>query len=176
MIYFEKEIIEYLHLPSIPKKEWNGTDGFKNGVAIVNTVNGSKAYAVASYDPDEHEKPVIVKVFGYEQFKDIDKVFIVPSYMDTDVDNYDVDEESKRRAAMIAKDAAAAETTADCDDIVPPENEYYFDNIHNDEEARAFIDAYNKRNNLKRARVPKNHEGLVMRLSVIYNEENSKQN
>lgn len=46
-------------------------------------------------------------------------------------------------------------------------NEYFFDNIHNDDEAIAFIKAYNKRNKIN-GKVPKNHDTIVMRLGVIF--------
>jgi hypothetical protein len=55
-----------------------------------------------------------------------------------------------------------------------PDNEYFFDHIHDDNEACAFIEAYNKRNKIKGV-IPKKHDSLVMRLGVIW-EETNKQN
>ena len=54
-----------------------------------------------------------------------------------------------------------------------PENEYCFDHIHNDEEAIAFIEAYNRENNIKGA-IPKKHESIIARLTVIYAESLKK--
>ena len=51
-----------------------------------------------------------------------------------------------------------------------PENPYLFDNITNDEEAIAFIEAYNKKNGIK-GQVPKKHETILNRLLVIYSEQ-----
>lgn len=171
---YEKEICEALRLPSIPKKEWDGKSGFRNCVAVVDMLLGEQAYAVASFDPEKDEKPRIVRVFSQEQFADITKVFIVPEYMDVeDIKNADLDEESKKRAEELAKEAKEVENEGVEEEVKMPDNEYFFDHITNDEEARAYIEAYNKTNKL-RARVPKTHEGLVMRLSVIYSETNKK--
>ena len=35
MIEFEKEVIKYLNIPSIPKKEWDGKSSFSKGVALL---------------------------------------------------------------------------------------------------------------------------------------------
>ena len=99
-------------------------------------------------------------------------IFIVPNYMANkeDVANMDLDNASKKSVEKILTEAAECENEGvEETPLAEPLGEYYFDNITNDEEARAFIKAYNKTNNL-RTRVPKTHEGLLMRLSVIYNE------
>lgn len=174
MIQYEKEICESLRLPSIPKKEWNGQTSFKNCVAVVKMLDGNLSYAVASFDAEKDKEPRIVRVFGQSQFKGVDKVYIVPEYMDVDdIKNADLDDESKKRAEELAKEAREIEDEGVEEETRLPENEYFFDHIHSDEEARAYIEAYNKANKL-RARVPKTHEGLVMRLSVIYSETNKK--
>lgn len=174
MVLFEKEICEFLRLPSIPKKGWNGQTSFKNCVAVVKTLSGFEAYTVASFDAEKDEKPRVVKAFGQEQFGSVEKVYVVPEYMDVDdIKNTDLDEESKKHAEELAKEAEEIENEGVEEDVKEPENEYFFDHITNDEEARAYIEAYNKANKL-RARVPKTHEGLIMRLSVIYSETNKK--
>lgn len=174
MIQYEKEICESLRLPSIPKKEWNGQASFKNCVAVVKMLDGSLSYAVSSFDAEKDKEPRIVRVFGQGQFNGIDKIYIVPEYMDVDdIKNTDLDDESKKRAEELAKEAREIENEGVEEETKLPENEYWFDHIHSDEEARAYIEAYNKANKL-RARVPKTHEGLVMRLSVIYSETNKK--
>lgn len=171
MILFEKETIEYLGLPSIPKKVWDGKSPFENSVAVVNMCDGRKAYAICSYNSD-NAQPQIRRVFCQEPFNGIEKVFIVPSYMQSvsDVDNMDLDEDSKRKAKIILSEASELENDGVIDEpIQEPENEYYFPNISNDEEASAFITNYNRRNKIK-GKVPKTHEGILMRLSVIYND------
>ena len=177
MIKYEQEICEYLRIPSIPKKEWNKKDSFKNGVAVIVTMGGQEAYAVASYDATRYTSGVadIVKVFGGEPFTCIKKVFVVPSYMDNmDAKDMDLDDESKKRAEELAKEAEVIEKEGVEDDApAMPENEYFFDHIHNDEEGRAYIEAYNKANHL-RAGLPKKHETIVMRLGVIWAEQNKK--
>lgn len=174
MVYFENEICEALRLPKIPKKKWDGKSSFRNCVAVVKTSTGIEVYAVASFDSEKDEKPRIVKVFCQEPFNEIGDIFIVPTYMNVeDIKDADLDEESKKRAEELAKEAKEIEDDGVSEEVKEPENEYYFDHIHSDEEASAFIASYNKTNKL-RARVPKTHEGLVMRLSVIYAETNKK--
>lgn len=172
MIEFEREILDYLGLPSIPKKMFDGQP-FKKGVAVINLVSGGKAYASCTYSPDKMEKPVINKVFSLEQYTGIDTIYIVPDYMATksDIPEMDLDDESKKRAEELLSQAEELELDGVESEVQTPQNEYYFDNIKNDSEAKAFISAYNKRNRI-RGRVPKTHEGLIMRLAVIYNEIN----
>lgn len=173
MIQFEKEVIDYLGLPSIPKRIWDGTSTFKTGVAIVCLYGDKEAYAVASFDVDKHySKPSITKVFGVEPFKSIKQIYVVPSYMETDLTDADLDEESKRRAEILLEEAKEIENDGtEMETKQNLANPYYFDNIHSDEEARAFIAAYNSRNRI-RGKIPKNHETLVMRLAVIFSETN----
>lgn len=174
MVFFEKEVCEALRLPSIPKKKWDGKSSFNRCVAVVKTVSDSEVYAIASFDAEKEKEPRIVKVFSQEPFNKVGDIFIVPQYMDVeDVKDADLDEESKKRAEELLKEAKEIEDEGVEEEVKEPENEYYFDHIHTDEEAAAFIASYNKTNRL-RARVPKTHEGLIMRLSVIYAESNNK--
>lgn len=176
---YEKEVIEYLNLPSLPKKEWDGKSSFGRGVAVIELRGEGEACAVASFDSEKDSAPRIVKVFGCEPFRSVKSVFVVPNYMakDADVDTMDLDEESKKKAKEILKEADEIENdgVADAKSLLPDDKEYYFDNIHNDEEGRAFIEAYNKRNKIKKGRIPTSHTGIVMRLAVIYSEMNKQQ-
>lgn len=174
MIHFENEICEALRLPKIPKKKWDGKSSFKNCVAVVRTISGIEVYAVASYEADKDSEPRVVKVFSQEPFSGVGDIFIVPQYMDVeDIKDADLDDESKKRAEELAKEAKEIEDEGVEEDAKEPENEYWFDHVHSDEEAASYIAAYNKANKIK-GRVPKTHEGLVMRLSVIYAETNKK--
>lgn len=166
MIRFEKEVIKYLGLPSIPKREHDGTSFFDKGVAIVVDKGGEKSYAVCRYTESDKE-PIITKVFDLAPFVSIENIYVVPTYMNNidEVKNMDLDEPSKKKAEEILREAKELED--DIDDTVEQHGEYYFDNITNDEEARAFIASYNKTNRIKGC-VPKTHEGLVMRLASIY--------
>lgn len=172
MIENENMVCRELGLPAIPKKEWDRQRSFKVGVAVINLDGGRQTYGVATFNNDVDKEPRIIKVFTLEPFVGIDKVFVVPDYMDTDVETMDLDDASKQAAQMMIDEAKELE-----DDGVEkeklPENEYFFDHITNDEEAAAFIKDYNNRNRIK-GRVPKTHDGLVMRLSVIYSETNKK--
>ena len=173
MISFEKEVCSYLNIPSLPKKEWDGKSSFKNAVATIKLGGSRLAYAVASYDEAKDDAPRVVKSFMTEPFYGIDKIFVVPSYMDTDVDKMDLDEQSKKAAEDLKKEADELENQGADDTIEVPKNEYCFDHIHNDEEAIAFIEAYNRENNIKGA-IPKKHESIIARLTVIYAESLKK--
>lgn len=177
MILNEKEICEYLGIPSIPKKKWDGKSSFKRGVGIVDLLLGGQSYAVVSFDAEKDKDCKVVKVFNMEQFKlGFNNVFVVPDYMDTDVETMDLDEESKRAARTLVDEVKDLENSDDVSAKVElPENEYYFDNIHNDDEGQAFIKSYNQTNKI-RGKVPDTHEGIVMRLSVIFSEMNGKSN
>ena len=173
MISFEKEVCSYLNIPSLPKKEWDGKSSFKNAVATIKLGGSRLAYAVASYDEAKDDAPRVVKSFMTEPFYGIDKIFVVPSYMDTDVDNMDLDEQSKKAAEDLKKEADELENQGADETMEVPKNEYCFDHIHNDEEAIAFIEAYNRENNIKGA-IPKKHESIIARLTVIYAESLKK--
>lgn len=180
MIFKENEICQFLGIPSIPKKKWDGKTGFKRGVGIVELLAGGQAYVVVAFNPEKDNDCHVLKVFTQEQFEtghfSTDNVFVVPDYMDTDVENMDFDEKSKEAAKALineALDLENADTAASKVEL--PENEYYFDNIHDDEEAQAFIKSYNTSNRI-RGKVPTTHEAIIMRLSVIHSEMNNKSN
>lgn len=174
MMIFEEEVIKYLSVPSIPKKEWDGKSSFDKGVAVVELYGGVEACAIARFNAEKDAKPVIVKVFGTEPFSGIKRIYVVPDYMATaeDIANMDLDEQSMKKAASLLSEAKELE--GEEDKVVLPKNEYFFGTIKNDDEARAFIQSYNSRHRIK-GRIPTTHEGLVMRLSVIYAEQ-QKQN
>ena len=174
MVHFEKELLDYLHLPSVPKKEWNRKTSFKDGVAIVKLSIGDEAYAVCTFNAEIDSTPRIKKVFSQVAFSTIEKVFVVPNYMDIrDIQSADLDEQSKQAAKRLAEEAQDLEDVSNDDEIKLPENEYIFDHIHNDEEAIAFITAYNRDNNI-RGSIPTKHDTILMRLSVIYSDLQKK--
>lgn len=178
MIKYEKEIIEYLNLPSLPKKKWDGKSGFRDGVAVVEHPFGGRSYAVATFDPESDKEPRIKKVFGMEPYFDVSDIFVVPAYMNEDVEDFDLDDESKKAAQRLIEEAHELENEGAEMEVVMPKNEYFFSNIHNDEEAIAFIKAYNKSNRIK-TRIPTDHETILMKLSVMWadaNRDNRKKN
>lgn len=176
MIQFEKEIINYLKLPGIPKRVWDGLSSFDDGVAVVNLTLGRQAYAVCAFNSETDREPRIKKVFAQEPFGGIEKVFVVPSYMNTgDIDKADLDEQSKEAAKRLEEEANSLveQNNNDTEELLMPQNEYFFDHIHNDDEAIAFITAYNRDNGIKGA-IPTKHDTLVMRLGVIYSDITKK--
>jgi len=171
MIEFEKEVIAYLNLPSIPRKEWNQIDSFQSGVAVVNMSLGRQAYAVCSFDKETDREPSIKKVFGIEPFTNIEKVFVVPSYMDNDTADVDLDAESKKRAEQLAAEAQELENEGTVDEAVKEADklpEWIFDEIHSREEAMAWLKNYNIRNGVRKGKIPSNDETVKMRLYNIY--------
>ena len=173
MIYYEDFVCKALGLPAIPKKEWDGTKSFKVGVGVIEMADGSECYGVVTFDSEKDEKPRVTKVFTLEQFVGVKQVFVVPEYMDEDVEHMDLDDESKEAAKRLLEEAKELENEGVETNDELPKNEYFFDNVTNDEEAAAFIKDYNKRNRIK-GRVQTTHDALVMRLSVIYSEMNNK--
>lgn len=173
MVDKENEICQYLGIPSIPKKKWDGKTGFKRGVGVVNLLTGGKAYVVVTFNPEKDNNFRILKVFTQEQFNfGIEDVFVVPDYMDTDVESMDFDEKSKEAAKTLVNEALDLENSdTAASKVALPENEYYFQNITSDEEAIAFLTSYNKTNKI-RGKIPTTHEHIIMRLSVVYSELN----
>lgn len=171
MVEYEKEVIAYLNIPSIPKKEWNQLDSFQNGVAIVSLSLGRLAYAVCTFDKETDKEPRIKKVFGIEPFTSIEKVFVVPSYMDNDTSEVDLDAESKKRAEQLAEEAKELENQGTVEEAIEDANklpEWIFDEIHNKDEAMAFLREYNRINRIKKGKVPTNEETIKLRLYNIY--------
>ena len=174
-VLFEKEVTSYLNIPSIPLKEWDKKSAFKKSVAVVNTYSGMLAYAVASFDPQKDQEIRVVKTFSQEVFTGIEKILIVPDYMDTNVESFDLDEASKKKAQEIIEEAKEIEnegtekTIKDINELP----EWIFEDIKNKEEASAWLRAYNKRNKI-RGDVPKKDETIKLRLYAIYTEMNSK--
>ena len=173
MIRNEKEVCKNLGIPAIPKKEWDNKTHFKKGVGVVELFGGVESYCVVKFD-DADSAPYVIKSFDSEPFCKITKIFVVPQYMESvDLNTADLDDESKTKLKLLQDEAHELEQENVIEEIELPKNEYFFDNIHNDDEAKAFIKAYNKRNRLK-AKVPKSHQELIMRLSVIWSEESKE--
>ena len=171
MVEYEKEVVAYLNLPSLPKKEWNQRDSFKDGVAVVGLSLGRLAYAVCTFDKETDKEPRIKKVFGIEPFTSIEKVFVVPSYMDNDTSDADLDAESKKRAEQLAEEAKELENQGTVDEAIEDANklpEWIFPEIHNIEEAQAYLREYNRINRIKKGKIPTNEETIKMRLYNIY--------
>ena len=171
MVEYEKEVVAYLNLPSLPKKEWNQQDSFKDGVAIVSLSLGRLAYAVCTFDKETDKEPRIKKVFGIEPFTSIEKVFVVPSYMDNDTSDADLDAESKKRAEQLAEEARELENQGTVEEAIEDANklpEWIFDEIHNKDEAIAWLKQYNIHNKIKKGKVPTNEETIKLRLYNIY--------
>lgn len=173
MIAFEKEIIQHLSLPSIPKKQWDGKSSFKYGVAVTCLGSNIEAYAVCTFDADKDKMPRVIKSFASEQFYGISHIYPVPSFMDVDVASMDLDEASREAAERLAQEAKelVAEESGEDNETEREMNalpEWVFDNIHNIEEAQAFVQSWNAKNKIK-GRVPQNEETLKLRLLTIYN-------
>lgn len=176
-ILFEKEICEYLDIPSIPKTKWDGKTSFKNGVAVLSLAfSEQQVYASCSFNAERNKTPRVTHVFSPHTFKRIEEVFVVPAYMDVDVESFDMSEESKAAANAIIEEAKELEK-----DIAPQINiegnsKYYFPEITSMEEAQAYIRAYDNEHGNKGAKMPSNEDEILTRLAVIWRgEENRKQ-
>ena len=178
-IEFEKELLAYLNLPSIPLKEWKEGDmPFEKGVAVVEHYGERLAYAVCKFDPNNGDKqPRVVKTFGTEPFTKIVNVFVVPNYMSNieDVKDMDLDEQSKKKAEQMLKEAHELETEGTKEEN-PMENlpEWIFSEIHSKDEAIAWLRNFQSRNKQK-GRIPTTDENIKLRLFSIYSELQKKQ-
>ena len=171
MIEFEKEVIAYLNLPSIPKRDWDGLSSFQDGVAIVSLSLGRQAYAVCTFDANTDREPRITKVFGIEPFASIDKVFVVPAYMGNDITETDLDDESKKHAEQLAAEAQELENKGTVDEALENAEtlpEWIFPEIQNIEQAQAYLREFNRMNGIKKGKIPTNEETIKMRLYNIY--------
>lgn len=173
MIKFEKEVCEYLQIPSIPKKEWNESDSFKKGVAVVRLAVSGVGYAVCTYDEDNDVEPRIIKSFASEPFYEIEKIFVVPNYMNTsgnDINEMDLDDESKEKALQIVQEAKELTQQSEQDKEMEEMQklpEFIFDEIHNIDEAKAWLKAYYTKNHMNN-RIPKDEEAIKLRLLNIW--------
>lgn len=175
MIYNEKDVLSYLRLPSLPKKSWDGKTSFRNCVAVVRLSDEDCAYAVASFDEEKDDAPRITKVFSQEPFFEVIKVLLVPEYMDVeDIQNADLDDESKKRAKELAEEAKEIENEGvESETDMSKLPEWIFDHIKNRDEAEAYLKSYRKTNKIKGA-IPKTEENLKLALYVIYTEMQNK--
>lgn len=174
MIQYEKEVLDFLKIPSIPLKQWDGKSSFKDGVAVLSLMDEREAYAVATFDAESETKPRIKKVFSQVPFNSVGDIFVVPSYMDVDnIDDMDLDNESKEAARRLAEEAEELENDGVEEHTEMPDSEWCFDEIHNLDEAIAWIKSYNSRNRIK-GRIPKDEETVKLRLLTIWKELNLK--
>ncbi len=172
-VLFEKEVCDFLSLPSIPRKLWDGKSSFEKGIAKVCIGFDRFAYAVCKFDNNKDAKPRVVKVFSSDRFGDIVEIYVVPEYMNTELENADLDDESKQKAKELLSEAESLENENKETEFQEPENEWVFDEIHNKEEAMAWIKSYNKKNKI-RGMIPENEETIKMRLLAIRSELNKK--
>lgn len=179
MVQYEKEICAFLGIPSIPKREWNKKSSFKDGVAIVNlSTEGFQAYAACTFDAEVDKEPRIKKVFSTEQFTSIERIFVVPSYMDLNTEDADLDDASKEAAQRLAEEAKElTEEQSESDAMVEEMQqlpEWVFPEINDKEQAIAWLRQYNQANKIK-GKVPTNEETIKMRLLNIYYSQKKKQ-
>ena len=165
----EKKVCEYLKIPKRPKKEWDGESDFIEGIAVVNRITGEKGYVVCSFDNKKQEKPKVIKDFNDIPFNKILKIYPVPSYLDQETNNVDLDESSKEAAKALVEEQEelVGEKEKGKVDELP---EWGYEEIHNKEEAVAFL----KSKNLK-GKLPEKEEAIKAKLLLLRTEEN-KQN
>lgn len=166
-VRFRSHVCKALSIPDIPKKAWDRESSFKQGVAVIDTMF-QDSFAVCTYDKERDAEPRVTRVFDGMQFTKILAIYPVPSYIDNDVEHWDVDEKSKEAARQLISEAEQEEEIEQ-ESTKAPEHEYFFENITNDDEGAAYIRSYNRSNRIG-GRVPTSHEGIVLRLGVIWSE------
>ena len=91
--------------------------------------------------------------------------------MDNDTSEVDLDAESKKRAEQLAAEAEELENQGTVEEAIEDANklqEWIFDEIHNKDEAMAWLKQYNICNKIKKGKVPTNEETIKLRLYNIY--------
>ena len=171
-VFFNKEICEYYSLPSIPLKEWDGQSSFTKGVCVIKLSQDNFAYAGCTFNNEVDKEPRVVKVFSQEMFYGIEKVYPVPTYLNTDVETMDLDNESKQAAERLAQEANELTSVENEEERAIEKEieklpEWVFDEIKNSEQARAWLKQYNNKHGI-RGGIPKNEETLKLRLMNIY--------
>jgi len=163
---FLEDVCGLLNIPKIPKKEWDGTTPFDSGVALVKRISGNKEYAICRYDPNKNSKPAIKKDFGMEPFTDIIKIWPIPDYMDTNVDEMDLDEDSKdnMKSLLEEKEEESVQTLVTVEDPLEKLPEWIYENIHNVQEAQAIIRQYGK----AKGKISSNEDVLKSKLYDLY--------
>lgn len=168
-IGLEKEVMEHLKLPKCPKNEWDGKEEFAFGVAVLHRIIGTEEYAICTFNPKKHDKPVVIKDFGNSAFDKILRIYPVPAYLDEDVDAFDLDEESKEAVKEVIDDKNA--TISEGEKVEEePINEWGYDFIHDKEEAIAYL----KTLKLK-GKIPEKEDAIKMKLQLLAKEEEAEE-
>ena len=96
---------------------------------------------------------------------------------ENDISEMDLDDESKEKAIQIVQEAKELTQQSEQDKEMEEMQklpEWVFDEIHNIEEARAWLQNYNNRNHNKKGKIPTNEETIKMRLLNIYSQMKNK--
>lgn len=168
VVKYEKNVCSALNIPSIPLKEWDGKTSFDSGVALVERITGDEEYAICSFSSEIEESVHIVKDFGHIPFSKVIKVFPVPAYMDDNIENMDLDDDSKLAIeSLISQKKEIVNEGVD----VPKEEvyEWGYPFIKDRQAAIAFL----KDKKLK-GRIPTSDDVLKSKLKVMYHSENHK--
>lgn len=174
MINNEKEVVAWLNLPSIPKKKWDGKSSFLDGVAVLEYADGGLGYAIATFDAQNDPEPRIKKVFGMRQYVGIQDIYVVPSYMDENIDDMDLDERSKAKAKEVLDEAKELEEEGTKEENPMSQlPEWIFPEITNADEAQAWLRRYNSMNHIK-GKLPQSETSLKLRLYSIYSEQQNR--
>ena len=169
-IRFENKICQFLGIPAIPKKKWDKETQFDNGVAIIKRVTGDEDYAVCSFNSTIDENVRITKDFGFEPFVEIIEVYPVPAYMEDNIENMQLDEESKMAMEVLLEEKKEIVNK----NVEKPKVDVYewgYPFIKNQKEAEAYLAKNNTR-----GRIPTNKITLQNKLRLMYREEQNKLN
>ena len=170
-IRFKKEVCRLLGIPNIPKKEWDNETSFDNGVAVIKRITDIEDYAVCSFNSETDENVRIKKDFGFEPFMGIVAIYPVPAYMEDNIEDMDLDDDSSKEAM---EELLQEKKEIVNEGIEKPKikmSEWGYDFIKNKADAIAYL----KTQNLK-GRIPTNEEVLKAKLCAIYRNEQRNKN
>lgn len=168
---FSTEICEFLNIPSIPNKEWDGKSSFESGVAIVKTVCDTEECAVCTFNNKVDKVAKIIKVWGSDPFLKILNVYPVPLYMEDDITKMDFHDESSKEAMEALLEEKKQLINEGIDKPKDDTSEWGYSFIHDKKEAVAFL----KTKKIKGA-IPTKEEVLKMKLKALYRSEQKNKN
>jgi len=165
----EKQVCEYLGIPSIPiKAKWDGKSPFTRGVAVIHRITDVYDYACCAFNPETDDSVNIVKDFGDVPFNQITEVYPLAAWMEDNIQGMDLSDSSKE--AMEALLQEKREKIKDgTEEPKKKEYEWGYEFIHDKKEALAFL----KTKNIK-GKMPAKEEVIKAKLRVMYREENKQ--
>lgn len=162
------DCLKALTLPSLPKKEWDGESPFTKAVCMIERISGHLSYVIGKYI-EETKQVKIIQDFEMGTIKTILRVYPVPDYLDSNVDNMDFEDEDSREAM---EELLSQSEEQVMEDVEPEEklSEWVFPHINNKEEAIAYLRRYK----VQSAHLLKDPDAIKAKLFILWEDQKKK--